>query len=415
LTDSQLLTHFLREQDEDAFAALVRRHGPMVLGVCRRILRNTCDAEDAFQATFLVFARKAGSLASHSSLGSWLYRIAYRAALKDRARIARRRSKELQVNDMPHPAVAPEDGWRDWLPLLDRELERLPEKYQGPIVLCELEGHSRMNAAAQLGIPSGTLSSRLARGKQLLARRLARHGEALSVGALTVLLAEEAQSAAVPPLLLAATTRAAARQTLVAGMVSAQVAALTEGVLKAMLLSKLKVCGAVVALVVSAGAVGLTYRPAAAQPTPDVSSARRSLADELEELCLEVAALRKGLEVTRDQVKSLRTEMAALRGAASSGSSTSSNAPAATSGSSTGLDAVADQYRGDLKARLDSNVPLQLGLFFHSPRDPVAEAWSALARLQQHPDDKEAADALERAVRRLKERAQPKTLQSNQQ
>src|SRR5262245_20697592 len=138
-TDGQLLARFAATRDEAAFEALLRRHGPMVLGVCRRVLRHAQDAEDAFQATFLVLARKAGSVSNGEAVGSWLYGVASRTAREALAVQARRRARETQVQDMPHPEVQPEE-FPDWQPLLDQELSRLPEKYRAPLVLCELEG-----------------------------------------------------------------------------------------------------------------------------------------------------------------------------------------------------------------------------------------------------------------------------------
>ncbi len=128
LSDRQLLARFVADRDEASFAALVRRHGPMVLGVCRRVLRDYHDAEDALQATFLVLAKKAASLVIGESLGCWLYGVAYRAALEAREFNARRRSRERPMKGMPHPAVAPAEV-HDWQPLLDQELNRLPRKY----------------------------------------------------------------------------------------------------------------------------------------------------------------------------------------------------------------------------------------------------------------------------------------------
>src|SRR5262249_42961899 len=144
MTDGQLLECFLTRRDEAAFAALVRRHGPMVLGVCRRMLHNPHDAEDAFQATFPVLGRKAATIARRELLGNWLYGVAYRTALDARAAAARRRVREKQVSEMPEPeASASEDVWRDLRPLLDEELSRLPDKYRVPVVLCDLEGRTR--------------------------------------------------------------------------------------------------------------------------------------------------------------------------------------------------------------------------------------------------------------------------------
>src|SRR5438552_14007125 len=134
-TDGQLLTRFLAQRDEEAFAALVRRHGAMVISVCRRILGNAADADDAFQTTFLVLVRKARSLKSRSVLGDWLHGVAKRSALKARASAQRRRVKEQAMARSESPGAEPRD---DWLPILDEELTRLPEKYRLPIILCDL-------------------------------------------------------------------------------------------------------------------------------------------------------------------------------------------------------------------------------------------------------------------------------------
>src|SRR5438552_13817363 len=158
-TDGQLLARFVATRDEATFAALVRRHGPMVLGVCRRVLGHFHDAEDAFQATFLVLARKAASVCRRDSVSCYLHGVAYHTAMRAATAIARRRKRERQVDNMPHPAVAPPEA-QDWLPLLDRELNRLPEKYRSAIVLCDLEGRMRREAARLLNIAEGTLSSR---------------------------------------------------------------------------------------------------------------------------------------------------------------------------------------------------------------------------------------------------------------
>jgi RNA polymerase sigma factor (sigma-70 family) len=238
LTDGQLLRSFLDRRDEAAFEALVRRHGPMVRGVCRRILRNSHDIDDAFQAAFLVLVRKANGLAAREVVGDWLHGVAYRVALKARAADALRRVKERQV---PRREAAEADERPEWLALLDQEVGRLPEKYRLPVVLCDLEGHTRKEAARQLGWPAGTLSGRLARARALLARRLTRRGVTLSGAALASPLTAEAV-ASVPISLVHSTSRAAsvfaAGQT--AGGISVQVAALTEGVVKAMLLTKFK-------------------------------------------------------------------------------------------------------------------------------------------------------------------------------
>src|SRR5262245_21328347 len=195
LTDGQLLHDYLSRRDEAALAALVRRHGPMVWGVCRRVLGNYHDAEDAFQATFLVLVRKAASITSPELLANWLYGVARRTALKAKATAAKRRAREGQVTAMPEPAVTGQDPWPDLQPLLDQELSRLPDKYRVAIILCDLEGKTRREAARQLGVPDGTLAARLARGRVQLAKRLARHGLVLSGGAQAAVLSPGAAPA----------------------------------------------------------------------------------------------------------------------------------------------------------------------------------------------------------------------------
>ncbi len=270
LTDGALLERFVSLRDEAAFAGLVRRHGPMVLGVCRRLLRDPYDADDAFQATFLVAVRKAASVRPRELFGNWLYGVAYRTAREARARRARRRAREKQADDMPHPPQAePEADWGELRRLLDQELSRLPEKYRVPVILCELEGRSRRDVARQLRLPEGTLSSRLATARKTLARRLSRHGPALSAGALAGFLAGGA-SASVPPGLARSAVRGAALlaagSAKVAAVASPRVVALSEGVLKAMLLTKLKIASLLIlAAAVAAAGVGVTgYRAFAA-------------------------------------------------------------------------------------------------------------------------------------------------------
>src|SRR5262245_54402844 len=267
MTDSQLLECFVSSRDEMAFEALLRRHGPMVLGVCRRVLRHAQDAEDAFQAAFLVLARKAAGLKKGELLGNWLYGVAYRAALETRAA---RQTRERQVSEMPQPGVVDEaDVWQELRPLLDQELNRLPEKYRSAVVLCHLEGRTRREAARHLGIPEGTLSGRLTTARRTLGRRLARRGLALSGGALAAALSQGAASAIPPAALIISTTRAAtsvAAGSVAAAVVSTSVAAVTEGVLKSMLLCKLKSVVAVLlaSLLLGAAALSMTF-PAAAE------------------------------------------------------------------------------------------------------------------------------------------------------
>jgi RNA polymerase sigma factor (sigma-70 family) len=242
LTDARLLECFIDHREEAAFAALVKRHGPMVWGVCHRLL-NHQDAEDAFQVTFLVLFRKAASIRPRRMVGSWLHGVAHQAALHARRTAARRGAREKQVKEMPEPAVAG-DLWDDLRPLLDEELSRLPDKYRAVLVLCDLEGNTRQEAARQLGCPPGTVAWQLARARTMLARRLRQRGVALSGGALAAVLAHKAASAGVPTSVLSSTIHAANRlaagQGAAAGAISVEVAALTEGVLKAMLWSKIR-------------------------------------------------------------------------------------------------------------------------------------------------------------------------------
>jgi RNA polymerase sigma factor (sigma-70 family) len=312
LTDGQLLEQFLLRHDEDAFAGLLRRYGPMVLAVCRRVLGDEHYAEDACQATFLVLARKAGSVHGGTALGSWLHSVAYRTSLKARTMMARQRARERAASARTQDEDSSPEKLEELLQHLDHELHSLPEKYRLPVVLCELEGRSRNEVARQLQIPEGTLSSRLAYAKRLLAQRLSRRGAVLSASAVALVLAQGTASASFPSSLLTSTAKAAAGRTLTASAVSAQVLMLVEGVMKAMLLSKLKlICAVAVAVSISAGAAGLTYR-ATASPTQQAAGARA--ADDLEELRLKMAALRKSLQTTRERLKSLESEVQALRG-----------------------------------------------------------------------------------------------------
>jgi RNA polymerase sigma factor (sigma-70 family) len=273
LSDRQLLERFLAQQEDAAFAALVQRHGPLVLGVCRRVLHNEHDAEDVFQATFLVLVRKAEAIRKQESVGSWLHGVAYRIALKAKCHAARCQALERQA---ALPDVAPPDNtvaWQDLRPLLDEELDRLPEKYRAPLVLCYFEGKTYDEAARQLGWKNGTLCGRLARARDLLRTRLVRRGLVLSAAVGAMNLGQGALTAAVPAPLVASTCKAAllfaAGEAAAGGLVSANVAALTKGVLKTMFLTKLKIATAIVLAVglASTSAGVLTYgKLGAAQP-----------------------------------------------------------------------------------------------------------------------------------------------------
>src|SRR5438046_1160762 len=186
MTDGELLARFLRSRDETALAALVRRHAPMVWGVCRRLLHSRHDAEDAFQATFLVLVRKA-AVVPRQAVANWLHGVARQTAVRLRATAAKRGRRETQVVTMPEPTVA-EVRDADWQSVLDEELSRLPDHYRGVLVLCDLEGMTRKEAARQLAIPEGSVASRLARARAMLARRLTRRGIVFSGGSVAAVL-----------------------------------------------------------------------------------------------------------------------------------------------------------------------------------------------------------------------------------
>jgi RNA polymerase sigma factor (sigma-70 family) len=262
-TDGELVARFVGSRDGDALAALVRRHSTLVWGVCCRLLHNHHDAEDAFQATFLVLVRKASVVPGHA-VANWLYGVARQTAVRLRATAAKRGQRETQVTNMPEPAL-PEVRVTDLRAVLDEELGRLPDRYRGVIVACDLEGMTRREAARQLGIPEGSVASRLARARVMLAKRLTKRGVVFSSGSVAVVSA--------PPALVASTTTATALLTAgiaaAPGMISAQVSDLTEGVLKAMFLNKLKGVLAVVLVALVCIGGGVTITPMVMGKQPD--------------------------------------------------------------------------------------------------------------------------------------------------
>jgi RNA polymerase sigma factor (sigma-70 family) len=275
-SDAELLGHFVRDGDQTAFELIVRRHERMVFGVCRRVLRDHQDAEDAFQATFLALARKAASIRQREAMAGWLYKVACRVALQARAGAARRSRREGRgpgLDSLPAPTEpASEAVWRDLRPILDEELSQLPEKLRVPVVLCYLEGKSYAEAAALTRCPKGTLCGRLARARDLLAARLARRGVGMSGALLAWALWGQARAAAARDALVSATAEAAARFAAgeaAARVVPAGVAELAEGVVRAMFMTKVKLAAGVLAAVLTcAGVAGLTYRALASAQLP---------------------------------------------------------------------------------------------------------------------------------------------------
>jgi RNA polymerase sigma factor (sigma-70 family) len=249
LADQELLQQFHAQQNEGTFHALLRRHGPMVLDVCRAVLGNEADAEDAFQATFLILARKAGSIRKAASLGCWLHGVAYRTALKARAQSATRQKHEARVP--ARQASEPDLSWQEVRQVLHEELSGVPERYRAPLLLCYLEGATQEAAAVQLRLAKSTLRERLQRGRALLRTRLMRRG--LGPAALLVAAAWPAAKACatVPMSMMASTVKAAtavAAGGTAVSIVSAKVVTLTEGALRTMILTKLKIATAVLCL-----------------------------------------------------------------------------------------------------------------------------------------------------------------------
>jgi RNA polymerase sigma factor (sigma-70 family) len=272
-TDRDLLQRFAHGRDGDAFAALVQRHGPLVLGVCRRVLRREQDAEDAFQATFLVLARKAGSIGQPELLGNWLYGVAGRVARKARADASRRRAHEQRVTDMSPRPPTREAGWEDLREVLDDEVRRLPDKFRAPLVLCYMQDLTREEAAARLGWSPGAVKGMLERGREVLRSRLARRGVAVSVGSLAAMLSGDALSAAVPAVLMDSTVRAAVAFAVRDAAAAGSAAALAEGVLQAMWMTRLKVWLAVV-LVLGAALTGAGVAAYGMRPAEDPTRAK---------------------------------------------------------------------------------------------------------------------------------------------
>jgi|GEM_PF-4477130 len=297
LSDGELLERFSTRNDELAFEALVARHGPMVLRVCRNLLREESNVEDAFQATFLVLVRKAKAICLKDTLGPWLYAVATRVAQRSRAKDSQRQQRERAGSALEASAPTRDADLHELPAILQRELARLPEHFRAPIVLFHLEGLSHDQTAAQLRWPVGTVRSRLARARGLLRERLIRRGFTFSATALGLALGRQTATAAVPRKLslitIEAATRLSMKQGVAAGIASASVVSLTEGVLYTMFLSKVKVAATVliaVGALVGGVAVrggedpkGEKARPSTTETKTKVSSViRATLSEEIE-------------------------------------------------------------------------------------------------------------------------------------
>jgi RNA polymerase sigma factor (sigma-70 family) len=259
ISDADLLRRFVDQRDEAAFELLLWRHAAMVLHVCRQVLGDADAAEDAFQATFLVFVRKANSISRREALGSWLYRVAYRIALKARTRVRARTATPQELDCLAAPAESEDADQRELRRIICEEVNRLPADYRAAVVACFFEGKTHEEAAKQLGWPRGTVAGRLARARELLRRRLLRRGVTLTMSALLTALAARTAQAALTGLVdsVIHTARLVAAGQAAATVVSPHVAALAEGVLQTMYWTKAKIA-VIVLFLASLGGAGVT-------------------------------------------------------------------------------------------------------------------------------------------------------------
>jgi RNA polymerase sigma factor (sigma-70 family) len=270
LSDTELLERFRCRREETAFAILLQRHGPMVLGVCRRVLDNLQDAEDAFQATFLVLVRNASSIRKGQSLASWLYGVAQRVAIKARKQAASRRTREQHVTAMAHTESIDELTWQELRPILDQELAALPEKYRAPLVLRYLEGKSCEQVAQELGVARSTASDRMKQGLQLLRHRFAERGIELTAALVAIVLGQKT-TAAVPALLTLTTVRSAtlllSRPVVASALVSARALGLAQGVTMSLTMNKAKIAAVFLLLAGALTASGVALLQRTADPS----------------------------------------------------------------------------------------------------------------------------------------------------
>jgi RNA polymerase sigma factor (sigma-70 family) len=378
--DALLLERYALRRDEEAFTALVHRHGPLVWGVCRRVLGREHDAEDAFQATFLVLARKARSIRQRDALGGWLYRVAHHIAVRARQQRSRRRLHDERASRPVARDADSESERQELRSLLDEELSRLPEKYRIPLVLCYLEGRTHAQAAVELGCRPGSMSWRLARGHELLRARLARRGLGLSATMLAVLLADEVASARVPATLASSLSEVAflgaADKAATAGVFSAQAITLTKGALHAMWITKIKVTASLLLATATIGVGGGTaaYHVMAAGPgnepvakqaadvakTEDLQRENASLKEELHRTRRQIEALSDRLKVMTDRVQELAAHSGHKAGSGRESVSFTPPRPdmaSSTTTSTTGT-AASERYFADVRERFSDEAEL---------------------------------------------------------
>jgi RNA polymerase sigma factor (sigma-70 family) len=278
LSDADLLDRFVSDRDEGAFELLVWRHQRMVLSLCRRLLRDPEDAEDAFQSTFLVLVHNAKRIHKREALASWIYKVAYRCALRARAATQRHDCHKQGGADLAtllsHDEPVSAERNEEWL-LLCEEVQRLPEKYRTPVILCYLEGKTFEEAARQLCCPRTTISTRLTKAREILHNRMVARGVILSAAAFAAMLCEEAARGGSPATLVNATAKAAfsyASGNLATSAVSAKVVALTQGVVRTMFVTKLKIATAfLLSATIIVGTALLAHQAISAQ-TPEIAT-----------------------------------------------------------------------------------------------------------------------------------------------
>jgi RNA polymerase sigma factor (sigma-70 family) len=409
LTDRMLLERFLTIRDEAAFAALVQRHGRLVMGVCNRVLGNVHDCEDVFQAVFFILARKAGSVVRQETLANWLYTVAHRASLEARVRIARRRLREHNMADLNKVQAKPVET-HDWMPLLDRELSQLPTKYRTLIVLCDLEGKSRKEVAQQIGLKLGTLASRLATARRMLAIRLSKHGFTVAGGTLAASLAHNTASAKVHVSLVWSTAKAA--PLVAAGQfvgVSVSAVGLMKGAMKTMFLAKLKTAIGTSIVAVALGVGGLIYNAELA-PGGAQAADEGKPKTELEMLRKENELLKMNLKVTLEKIISQEEELKRLKGPG--------KAAAFADFTSNGV--LDDTLVDTGKATLNQPKPVQKAsdnanyvekLFYSSNVNAAVKAWEAAK--DNESCEKALAD-LEKAIGQIKAIKKKEKNSSNQ-